>query len=80
MGILHNIVQSIQSVSQLINLGQYKLVPLGMFPQLNLQQRSQMQAQLPPHCSSRLWDTSGLEQTKVVKHLFIYFMEFLPLI
>ncbi|KAM8740120.1 uncharacterized protein redic1 isoform 2-T3 [Acanthopagrus schlegelii] len=36
----------------------------GIFPQLNLQQRSQMQAQLPPHCSPPPWDTSGLEQTK----------------
>ncbi|XP_030296636.1 uncharacterized protein redic1 isoform X2 [Sparus aurata] len=36
----------------------------GMFPQLNPQQRSQMRTQLPPHCSPRPWDTSGLEQTK----------------
>ncbi|XP_076578322.1 uncharacterized protein redic1 isoform X1 [Chaetodon auriga] len=37
----------------------------GMFPlQLNLQQRSQMQAQLSPHCFPPPWDTSGLEQTK----------------
>ncbi|XP_037617238.1 uncharacterized protein LOC119483197 [Sebastes umbrosus] len=37
----------------------------GMFPlQLNLQQRGQTQAQLPPRCSPRPWDTSGLEQTK----------------
>ncbi|XP_044042790.1 uncharacterized protein LOC122871572 isoform X2 [Siniperca chuatsi] len=37
----------------------------GIFPlQLNLQQRSQAQAQLPPHCSPPPWDTSGLVQTE----------------
>ncbi|XP_051247822.1 uncharacterized protein LOC127358621 isoform X2 [Dicentrarchus labrax] len=37
----------------------------GMFPlQLNLQQRSQTQAALPPDCSPLPWNTSGLEPTK----------------
>lgn len=49
------------------------VVSAGVFPlQLNLQQGSQTQSQLPPHFSPPPWDTSGLEQTKVVKRQYYY--------